>query len=1308
MLLEEVYKKFMDLKTELELKKFDFELDYNEGLKYVSDESLELAYLIIKNYAKRIEYDEEKNTYKFFCAMENICFSDFNTKTLLEKIKKDPKSMDGNSTAFFQTKKNVPLNRICMDCNFQKCPKHLAMYIYYLIANNKLKKKLIEREEFRAKNDDVDWYTYKWEFGNILRIIPDDMFEFCYKIAKNKQVYVSRYLENGSVHIYKPFTCQDLKVINNDIDLIPKKERKAWTSLSRSSVDPTLICNDYVCSLKGCPHVVAGIIYYLLDKKRQDILFRERKYYKEHKEEMDKELEKLISNQAKKKSEKIEKASNELAEYSSKIDKFDKLLGSLTNPNQKNLHCVIEGDDEDERINLIIKMCEFLFSYKGIPNENKMKLSLQNLAAGTSHYSNFGIHKGFDSDNHEYMGANSIKYNSLLNDYIYVITDIAEFIKDYGVYANSKSDNAYVDLRKKQYNHVIELITNLHENNYLILSGSSKEIDSLLELDPRLQYLYQNERYKVPEVSLDDAFNVYEQYLNTELFKIIKEKEDENKNKFKEYVSLNKNFIPFSNRELAIYLAMYSNSRGAIEFPDNIYQKETVEEALANIVGLAKVKEKVKEFEKYMLFKVKAEANGLKLASTNMHMIFTGNPGTGKTTIARIMAKMLYDMGIIKENKLIEAERKDLVGEYIGQTAPKTSEVIDKAMGGVLFIDEAYSLASKVGNDYGKEAIATLIKAMEDHKDDLVVIFAGYKDEMKEFMDMNAGIVSRIGYTFDFDDYSTDELLEIFHKKITKMGFEYEDKCDDELKKLFKYFSKRKSFGNGRFVDKVLQEVLLKHAIQQEDDSVLKEIKASDIPSIQEVNNSSEVEETIDELLANVIGLNNLKEKIKEFQAYVEFVKEAEKNNLNIPGQNMHMIFTGNPGTGKTTIARIMAKILFNAGILQENKLIEVERKDLIGEYIGQTAPKTAAVIEKAMGGILFIDEAYSLAQKSINNDFGKEAIATLIKAMEDHKGEFICIFAGYKKEMGDFLEMNSGISSRIGYTFNFEDYSREELAEILYKKIEKSNLKIENPAKKEVEKIMNYFCKVENIGNGRFSDKVYQAILLKHAMNRGEKLDTIVKADIPSISEITETIFNGDSMINPDLIDDKALRKTAIHEIGHAMLRFKLLDTPGIMKITINPEGNGALGYVLYKTQEGTYVNTKSALLNRIKVSLAGMASEETFIGEFANGNTSDLEKATSIANNMVTRYGMSDLGYGQIKNTDGELGAKVQEEINKILDQCYKETKQILKEEEPHVLELVDFLLKEKEITEEQFIDIYNGKDVKAASSKKTSSKE
>lgn len=247
------------------------------------------------------------------------------------------------------------------------------------------------------------------------------------------------------------------------------------------------------------------------------------------------------------------------------------------------------------------------------------------------------------------------------------------------------------------------------------------------------------------------------------------------------------------------------------------YEKEkTMEEIfeeLNSLVGLEKVKQVLRDLVSLIELKDKAQ-DDLKIKNVNLHMIFLGNPGTGKTTVARIVAEMLYNLKYVKQNKLIEVSSKDLVAEYVGQTAPKTMSVVQKALGGVLFVDEAYSLASGngVGNSYNEEAIATLIQAMENYRDNLVVIFAGYTKEMQDFLNANSGIVSRIGYTLEFDDYTTEELKKIFIQMMEKSGFTVTDDAMEKVENLINEYRGSPNFGNARFVRNLYEKAVVKHA----------------------------------------------------------------------------------------------------------------------------------------------------------------------------------------------------------------------------------------------------------------------------------------------------------------------------------------------------------------------------------------------------------------------------------------------------------------------------------------------------------------
>ena len=235
---------------------------------------------------------------------------------------------------------------------------------------------------------------------------------------------------------------------------------------------------------------------------------------------------------------------------------------------------------------------------------------------------------------------------------------------------------------------------------------------------------------------------------------------------------------------------------------------------LDGLIGLNSVKEEVKTLRNYIIIQQEREKQGLKTTPVSYHCVFTGNPGTGKTTVARIVADVYRSLGVLKKGHLVETDRSGLVADYVGQTATKTNKIIDRALDGVLFIDEAYSLATGGDNDYGKEAIATLLKRMEDNRDRLVVILAGYSDEMKQFIDSNPGLQSRFNRYIHFPDYNADELFQIFEANCKKNDYVMTDEAKTALKSLLEkaVAEKDKNFGNARFVRNLFEKTLERQA----------------------------------------------------------------------------------------------------------------------------------------------------------------------------------------------------------------------------------------------------------------------------------------------------------------------------------------------------------------------------------------------------------------------------------------------------------------------------------------------------------------
>lgn len=509
------------------------------------------------------------------------------------------------------------------------------------------------------------------------------------------------------------------------------------------------------------------------------------------------------------------------------------------------------------------------------------------------------------------------------------------------------------------------------------------------------------------------------------------------------------------------------------------------EKKLKKLIGLNSIKESITKIKAYA-------AHNKDSKDLNLHMVFYGNPGTGKTEVARIIADILYENKILPTNKVIETDRSGMVGQYVGETPQKVMNQVSQAMGGVLFVDEAYALVSDAGHghfDYGHEAIATLIKAMEDYRGKFCVILAGYKNQMQEMLRINPGFISRIQFSLDFPNYTREELDKIGRLMLKNKEYSISDTAMKKILDITDIKRKDENFANAREMRNILDQAIMCQNLRvssAEDREigiadVNRYIKDAKINLPLDSDDENHIL-TADEELDQLVGLESVKKIMRKVKAYA-------KRNHNDPDFNLHMCFNGNPGTGKTEVARILSRILYEAGVLSEAKLVETDAFGLMGSVVGETAPKTRAKIADALGGVLFIDEAYALVGSSnANISYGSEAVAVLLKEMEDKRGQFCTILAGYKDEMNRMIASNPGFESRIQFSVDFPDYTREELGEIAIRMMNKKNYQIDDEALSRVLDITDYDRQRPNYANARNVRNILDRVILNQNMRVEEE----------------------------------------------------------------------------------------------------------------------------------------------------------------------------------------------------------------------------
>ena len=521
----------------------------------------------------------------------------------------------------------------------------------------------------------------------------------------------------------------------------------------------------------------------------------------------------------------------------------------------------------------------------------------------------------------------------------------------------------------------------------------------------------------------------------------------------------------------------------ALSVPD---AKEAMEK-LNSLVGLDGIKKQIIDHTALVKLNKLRAAKGMYNKMPPMHMVFTGNPGTGKTTMAKYIGEIYHGIGVLSSGHLVETERSKLVGEFIGETEKKTLNTINSAAGGVLFIDEAYNLAEANNDgskkDFGMRVIETLLTYLSAEDTDMIIILAGYTNEMKRMLESNPGMKSRFPYIFNFEDYTPDQLMQIGKNVLEEEHYTLSAEAEKKMAKyiIHEYENKDEHFGNGRFVTRLVKSHIIpamsRRLLEKADSNLTMEelttVEACDIPEVKNLEYSpKEMDESILsealERLNCMVGLRNAKQALRDYTTISKI--NHQQGLLKITPQNLCWDFIGKTGTGKSTVAEILGKILHGLGILKRGHTICINAEELMGTDSYLVLER---VVKEAKDGLLFLDMD---APNTSNINLNHIRMWILNKIRENQQTTALVI--AQIKASEDMIAQNlatHGIAS-YGNAVVFDDYTKRELFDILSFLLDKENhIGIEPEAGKTLQKY------IENIKSSETKDSPVNARTILH-----------------------------------------------------------------------------------------------------------------------------------------------------------------------------------------------------------------------------------
>ncbi|CAK0815826.1 unnamed protein product [Prorocentrum cordatum] len=500
-------------------------------------------------------------------------------------------------------------------------------------------------------------------------------------------------------------------------------------------------------------------------------------------------------------------------------------------------------------------------------------------------------------------------------------------------------------------------------------------------------------------------------------------------------------------------------------------QKNAIDEEVRNLVGMSEAKRWFEEVRTKVAF---VEQTGTKSdLRVCLNIIITGNPGTGKTSFARLLARFFFTYGVLPKDSFVEKNGLELKAEFLGGTAPRVKAAIQEAMGGCLFLDEAYSLMDSAqgvggsGDSFSQEALRTMLTEVENNRTSLMVVLAGYKDKMQRLMRAEEGLSRRFPARLHLDDYTPRELAEICKMMAaTRHQRDFEDGLVEKLEAHIENFYWRDiAIQNAglsvnlteRALERQIIRIVRQHpqafstlsggaaprrgqqvqrqrsavqsGVQEQVKHAVTFFTAADF-GIEErpTLGDPELRRAVRLQVEKLTGMDNVKAFFQEMSRTVSFVERG--GDPRVLQTSLNLRLTGNPGTGKTTVARLIGRFLYAHGVLPRDTFVERNALALKGQFVGQTAPTVVEAVRDAMGGCLFIDEAYALMDRG-GDKFSGEVVRTLLTEVENHRTGLLVVLAGYADKMDVLMDSDPGLRRRFAMHLQLQDYSPEQLAEI-------------------------------------------------------------------------------------------------------------------------------------------------------------------------------------------------------------------------------------------------------------------------------------